>query len=141
MPYFLAPFAGWVASGCLKFLIHFMKYGKEARHHMGNGGFPSTHTSTVATPAFLIGFGEGWFSPVFGLAVTFLIIVMIDATGLRIAVGRQAGVINTLTNGKKARELLRERMGHTFWEVLGGLIVGIVTSSILYYLFIWLGWF
>lgn len=140
MPYFLAPLAGWLASGCLKYLIHLIKYGKEARLHMGNGGFPSTHTSTISAVAFLIGFGEGWFSPVFGLAMAFLFIVVIDATGLRIAVGKQAGVINTLIGGSTDHERLRERMGHTLVEIVGGIAVGFITSIVLYYLFAWLGW-
>ncbi|MBM7571358.1 divergent PAP2 family protein [Aquibacillus albus] len=133
MPYFMAPVVGWVASGCLKFLIHFFKYGKDARHHMGNGGFPSTHTSTVSTTVFLIGFGEGWFSAVFGLGVAFLVITMIDATGLRIAVGKQAGVINQLTNGSADRVVLRERMGHSKVEIAGGLALGFLCSLVLFY--------
>lgn len=140
MPYFLAPLAGWLASGCLKFLIHFIKYGKEARLHMGNGGFPSTHTATVSTAAFLTGFGEGWLSPVFGLAVTFLFIVVIDATGLRIAVGKQSAIINLLAKDNQNHKPLRESMGHSLVEILGGLVVGLLTSIVLYYAFTWLGW-
>jgi uncharacterized protein len=134
MPYFLAPFIGWFVSGVLKFCINYLRFGKGARHLTGNGGFPSTHTSTVATTAFLIGFGEGWFSPIFGLAVAFLFIVIIDATGLRIAVGKQATVLNTLMTDEQ-QERMRERMGHTRIEILGGLVVGFITSWVLYILF------
>ncbi|MDC3416700.1 divergent PAP2 family protein [Aquibacillus salsiterrae] len=132
MPYFVAPFVGWVASGCLKFLINMIRHGKDARLHMGNGGFPSTHTSTVSATVFLIGFGEGWFSPAFGIGVAFLFITIIDATGLRIAVGKQATVVNTLTDGQKERVMLRERMGHTKLEIAGGLVVGFICSLVLF---------
>ncbi|MFC2947536.1 divergent PAP2 family protein [Virgibacillus sediminis] len=141
MPYFLAPFVGWAASGFLKFLIHYLKYGEDARHHMGNGGFPSTHTSTVSAAAFLIGFGEGFFSAIFGLAAAFLFIVIIDATGLRIAVGKQAEILNSLNRNRDPEaKPLRERMGHSLVEVLGGLVVGFLVSLVLYYLFNWWGW-
>ncbi|MCG1027005.1 divergent PAP2 family protein [Virgibacillus halodenitrificans] len=140
MPYFIAPFVGWLASGCIKFAIHFMKYGKDASQHMGNGGFPSTHTATVSSVAFLIGFGEGWLSPVFGLAAGVLFIVIIDATGLRIAVGKQAAAVNKMNVDAADYQPLRERMGHTIVEILGGLGVGLLVSVLLFGLFTWWGW-
>ncbi|MGY0691322.1 divergent PAP2 family protein [Virgibacillus sp. FSP13] len=140
MPYFLAPFVGWLASGCLKYLINKFKYGENARQYVGNGGFPSTHTSTVSSTVFLIGFGEGWFTPVFGLAVAFLFIVIIDATGLRMAVGKQATVVNQMNTETADYQPLRESMGHTLFEILGGLVVGFITSGALFMLFSWWGW-
>lgn len=118
-----------------------IRFGRDgARKHAGNGGFPSTHTSTIATVAFLIGFGEGWFSPAFGLAVGFLSIVAIDATGLRIAVGKHAAILNKDHEGDANYKPMREKMGHTRVEIIGGLVVGFVTSFILYQLFLGLGW-
>lgn len=141
MPYFLAPLIGWFVSGSLKYLINRIRFGRDlASEYAGNGGFPSTHTSTVATVAFLIGFGEGWLSPTFGLAVGVLMIVVIDATGLRIAVGQHAEVLNKITPEAKITPRLRERMGHTYTEVAGGLVVGFVTSFILYQIFSYWGW-
>ncbi|QDP41600.1 divergent PAP2 family protein [Radiobacillus deserti] len=140
MPYFLAPMIGWFTSGCLKFIINYLRFGKDARHRTGNGGFPSTHTATVSSPVLLVGMGEGWFSPAFGIGVAFLLIVIIDATGLRIAVGKQAGVLNLLTVNHEKREIMRERMGHTKLEVLGGLLVGLLVSTCLYWIFTAWGW-
>jgi len=107
---------------------------------MGNGGFPSTHTATVSSIVFLIGLGEGWLSPIFGLAVAFLFIVIIDATGLRIAVGKQAAAVNKMNEGVDSYKILREKMGHTRIEILGGLIVGFTVSLVLYWLFSLWGW-
>ncbi|SFD86369.1 hypothetical protein SAMN05216238_10514 [Lentibacillus persicus] len=140
MPYFLAPLIGWVASGVLKFAIHFFKYGKDAAGHMGNGGFPSTHTATVSSVAFLIGFGEGWLSSAFGVASGLLAIVIIDATGLRINVGKQAAIVNRMNNGEKDYEPLRERMGHSLIEIFGGLVLGLAVAAVLYGLFGLWGW-
>ncbi|GGK04740.1 hypothetical protein GCM10007063_28860 [Lentibacillus kapialis] len=140
MPYFLAPLIGWLASGLMKFTIHFFKYGKDAVNHMGNGGFPSTHTATVSSVAFLIGFGEGWLSPAFGVASGLLAIVMIDATGLRINVGKQAAILNRMNTGQKDYELLRERMGHSLIEISGGLVLGLAVAAVLYVMFVFGGW-
>lgn len=141
MPYFLAPFIGWFVSGCLKYLINMIRYGRDnAKHYAGNGGFPSTHTSTIATVTFLIGFSEGWLSPIFGLGVGFLFIIIIDATGLRDAVGKQAALLNKLHADDKEYKALRERMGHNRIEILGGLVVGFITAFILYVVFTSWGW-
>ena|SRR5699024_2149490 len=140
MPYFLAPMIGWFVSGCLKYLINSIRFGRhQARDYAGNGGFPSTHTSTIATVTFLIGFGEGWFSPAFGLGIGFLMIVIIDATGLRQAVGKQATVLNKLRKEGDTPPL-RERMGHSRFEVFGGLVVGFITSFVLYQVFSGWSW-
>lgn len=136
IPYFLAPFIGWTVSGCLKFAINRVRHGDDARGLMGYGGFPSTHTTTIATVVVLIGFREGWFSAVFGLGIAFLFITIIDATNLRIAVGKQAATINTLTDSEVK---LRERMGHTRIEILGGLVVGFITGLVIHMLSTFIG--
>lgn len=142
MPYFLAPFIGWVVSGTLKFIINRIRFGAEAKKRMGNGGFPSTHTTTIFTPTMLIGFHEGFFSPVFGLAVAITYIVIIDATGLRIAVGKHASSLNRMVRSmdltKEEYEEHRESMGHKKHEVLGGLVLGTILGYVLHVLWNWL---
>ena len=122
--FFLAPFIGWIASGCLKFAINFIRFGKEAKSRIGNGGFPSTHTTVIATPVMLIGLREGFSSPVFGLGCAILIIVIIDATGLRRAVGNHAASLNRLDLTNRHRE----SMGHYKHEVIGGIILGAIVA-------------
>ncbi|WP_235941263.1 divergent PAP2 family protein [Paenibacillus puerhi] len=118
--YALAPLIGWLVAGSLKFAINHLRYGN-ARERIGNGGFPSTHTTIVATTAALIGFGEGFDSAAFGLGVAVVFIVIIDATGLRRHVGRHAEALNGLRpEGRK----LRVSMGHSALEVIGGLALG-----------------
>ncbi|WP_375142530.1 divergent PAP2 family protein [Metabacillus idriensis] len=135
MLYFLAPFLGWLVSGSLKFLIHFYQYGyKHALRKIGNGGFPSTHTTVVMTPTTLIGLNEGFFSPLFGLGITILWLVVIDATGLRRYVGEHAKRLNTLNRrfaGEDLNKLLREEVGHSKIEVLGGIILGFLLGLLL----------
>lgn len=132
MYYFLAPFIGWLVSGCTKFAVNYFRYGKEARSRIGNGGFPSTHTTIMTTTVTLIGWNEGFTSAIFGLGVAVTYIVIIDATGLRRAVGKHATALNVLDSKAK----LRESMGHTRIEVIGGLVLGALMGTALYMVFL-----
>lgn len=137
MLYALAPFIGWFVSGCTKFLINYLRFGKEARKKVGNGGFPSTHTTVMVTTICLIGLHEGFSHPVFGLGVAITFIIIIDATGLRRAVGKQAAVLNQLANDHAEALLtkpLRESMGHTKWEIVGGIVLGVLLALVLKFL-------
>jgi acid phosphatase family membrane protein YuiD len=121
------PFIAWLCSGVLKYLINRVRFGEQAGQHIGNGGFPSTHTSVISSITMLIGFEQGWGTPLFGLAAAISYIVMIDAVGLRRAVGESAKRINALareTASPEGQAQLREKQGHTRLEVLGGLAVG-----------------
>jgi uncharacterized protein len=120
--YIITPFIGWLAAGTLKFLVNYIRFGKEAFHLVGNGGFPSTHTTVVTSTIMLIGFAEGFSTPIFGLGVAFLYITIIDATGIRRTVGKHATVINEKLFNKE--RVLRERQGHNMVEVLGGMALG-----------------
>jgi uncharacterized protein len=125
--YFLAPFIGWFIAGVTKFFVNYVRFGNEAKERIGNGGFPSNHTTIMTTITMLIGFQEGFFSPLFGLGVAVTYIVIIDATGLRRNVGYHAERINRLIETNQTEEIkkkLRESMGHTKIEILGGLVLG-----------------
>lgn len=135
IPYFLAPFIGWLVSGSCKFMINYIRYGKEAKQRIGNGGFPSTHTTVMTTTVMLIGFQDGFFTPIFGLGVAITYIVIIDATGLRRAVGLQAAALNQLQERKEGQHLHRESMGHTRTEILGGLVLGTILGYLLFLIF------
>ena len=68
--------------------------------------------------------------------VVFAAIVMYDAAGVRRAVGKQATILNQmledLQHGKLIQnEKLKELIGHTPFEVLGGAILGIIVALVL----------
>jgi acid phosphatase family membrane protein YuiD len=96
-----------------------------------NGGMPSSHTATVTTLALGVGAAEGYRSAIFSLVLIFGLFVMFEATGLRQEIGHQARVLNELMDralhGQKVdRRRLRELMGHTWAEVGGGLVAGVL---------------
>lgn len=130
--YFLLPFAAWWASGALKFAVNFLRaHGggaarlAEARRLVGYGGFPSTHTATLSSVVWFAGFRAGFDTPLFTLGLGALVVLIMDAHNLRRKVGAQAAAINELRRvvGIEAPPL-RERMGHTYPEIAGGLAVG-----------------
>jgi acid phosphatase family membrane protein YuiD len=137
MIYGLAPFIAWLIAGCMKFAVNYIRFGGDARNRIGNGGFPSNHTTIMTTVVMLIGFHEGFSTPSFSLGVAITFIVIIDATGLRRHVGRHASHLNQIS--KEQNNILninhRESMGHNKIEVFGGLILGIILGFILSLLF------
>ena len=92
--YLLAPFAAWLAAGCLKFAINSLRAGKPAFGLIGYGGMPSNHSAIVSSMAALTALREGLDSAAFGVALTLAFIVMLDAASLRRQVGRHAQALN-----------------------------------------------
>ena len=113
-------------AGCTKFAVNYLRHGAQAKRLIGYGGFPSTHTTVLSSVVFLAGFNEGFCISVFSLGIGALLILIIDAHGLRQKVGIQAEIINQLQEkiyGDKFYPL-RERMGHSWLEIAGVLGLG-----------------
>ena len=104
-----------------------------------NGGMPSSHSSSVAALANSIGMVYGYGSTTFIFALLFAFIVFNDAINVRLETGKQAQTINQWS--KLFQELLspeafREEhfktlVGHTKLQVLWGIIIGIVVSTLI----------
>jgi uncharacterized protein len=133
--YLVTPVLTWLVVGPIKFFINSARQRRWAFNLVGNGGFPSNHSSVVTSMATLIALREGMDSPAFGVACALAFIVMIDANSLRQHVGRQAAAINRLAAGAAGHTPLRERMGHTLVEISGGICTGIGMGFALFYLY------
>ena len=99
---------------------------------METGGMPSSHSAMVAALATGVALTEGVGSPLFAVSAVFALIVMYDATGVRHSSGQQARLLNDLVDELRAvvREgfaplPLRVLLGHTYLEVLAGILIGI----------------
>lgn len=81
---------------------------------------------------------EGVTSMAFAIAITFSLIIMHDAMGIRRAAGKQAEVINEWSrllaqihaDGEFTPENLKTMLGHSFIQVIGGTVVGLVTGVV-----------
>ena len=119
----------WLVAGVMKFSINSIKAKRLAFGLIGYGGLPSNHSAIVSSMAALIALKEGIDNPAFGVAVTLAFIVILDASSLRIQVGKQAAVINKLASESKGHKNLRERMGHTRIEIVTGILVGLTVAT------------
>ena len=99
------------------------------------GGMPSSHTALIVGITHAIGLSEGFGSPLFALAFAMAMIVIYDATGIRRQAGMHAERINAMINDLAAghplkEEQLREVLGHTPLEALGGILLGLIAAQL-----------
>lgn len=97
------------------------------------GGMPSSHSSLMTATVFAIGLYHGFDHPAFALGVAITMIVTYDAGGVRRQAGIHAQRINVLFNellqGHPISEKdLREVLGHTPLEVMGGILLGFIIA-------------
>lgn len=100
------------------------------------GGMPSSHSAMVAALATAVGLVAGFKSILFGLTIIFAFIVIRDALGFRTYIGHQNKILNKLQEkvSLEPAETLRERVGHTIWEVLAGCALGIGLTLVLHFI-------
>jgi len=103
---------------------------------VGSGGMPSSHTSTVMGLSTAIGLMNGWDSTVYAISLTFALVVMYDASGVRRAVGKQAAILNKMIleiyeHKHVGQDELKELIGHTPFEVIAGAVLGILIANIM----------
>ena len=99
----------------------------------GTGGMPSTHAAGVTALSVAVGDRVGYDSPLFAAVVAFTVITLFDAQGVRRWSGRQAQVLNKITEDiyfkrRIQEQRLKELLGHTPFEVLVGMGIGLVTA-------------
>lgn len=128
----------WFIAQLLKVAITLIFNKKfDIRRFIGAGGMPSSHSALVVSLATSIGKFEGYDSPIFALALTFSLIVMYDAAGVRRAAGKQAAVLNEIlkqiqTGKSVSEDKLKELIGHTPVEVIAGALLGFLISRLFF---------
>lgn len=91
-----------------------------------SGGMPSSHSAFVTSLLMVVGAKSGIDSVEFAVAFVLSCIVWYDAISSRKAIGQQAKLLNRLQKW----EHLSERLGHSFFEVVGGIIFGGAVTAI-----------
>jgi acid phosphatase family membrane protein YuiD len=98
------------------------------------GGMPSSHSALMTGTVLAIGLYQGFDNPLFALGVAITMIVTYDAAGVRRQAGIHAQRINVLfeelLHGHIFNERdLREVLGHTPLEVIGGILLGLIVAT------------
>ena len=133
---FLTTLCAWLIAQSIKVFIGVIIQKRlDFRLFVGTGGMPSSHVAGASCLATAVGFAYGFDSVYFALAASFTIVVMFDAQGVRRATGKQARILNKITDdiywqGKIPEGRLRELIGHTPLEVIAGLLLGVLVAII-----------
>ncbi len=134
---FIATLSAWFIAQAIKVFTGAISQKKfDFRWFIGTGGMPSSHVAGASCLAAAMGFEYGFDGPYFALAAAFAIVVMFDAQGVRRATGKQARILNKITEdiywkGKIPEGQLRELIGHTPLEVIAGFILGVSIAILL----------
>jgi acid phosphatase family membrane protein YuiD len=133
----LAPIAGWAIAQGIKFGLTLRKDGLQLSDLYTSGGFPSSHTASIVPVVVLLGLRRGLDDPLFALAAIMTALVMYDAVGVRRSSGENSTAIKELAqkSGKTLTTRMHGAKGHTPYEVMGGIIVGVAVAY-LFFLFI-----
>lgn len=124
----------------LKVPIEWIVTGKlDIRRIAGDGGYPSAHSALVTALATSIGKYQGLDTPYFALACGLAVIVMHDASGVRLETGKQARTINSIVDILSASwetsldtvQRLKEMIGHTRLQVFCGAVLGLAIGLLL----------
>ena len=108
----------------LKPIVEFFRTQKfNINLFISSGHMPSSHTASISalTASFFV--LEG-ISNSFIISLVLAVVIFIDATRLRMAVGRNIQALKKLTKSKEINELT----GHTIPEALAGVILGTVIA-------------
>ncbi|HBI17600.1 MAG: Acid phosphatase/vanadium-dependent haloperoxidase related protein [Candidatus Moranbacteria bacterium GW2011_GWF2_34_56] len=136
---FLVPIIVLGITRVLKFIIFYFRHNRDLaytrKHAMSYGHMPSVHTALMTSMITSVGYYEGITSGAFAVAIIMAIIVVDDATRLRVYMGTHSEYINMLrqkvgVDGEKYPDL-KERMGHRMSEVIAGAIVGLTLTVLL----------
>lgn len=139
---FVAPVLGWFAAQILKTILHTVLNKEFSPERLiGCGGMPSSHSATVVGLMYATAYCCGIDGFEFPAATAFALIVMYDAMNVRMETGKQAVILNLFLKNEEIREhlkeaskdkwpeiILKEYVGHTPIQVLGGILVGVITG-------------
>jgi uncharacterized protein len=126
----------WFLAQALKAPVDYLQTHKwKWALSLGAGGMPSSHSSLITSTAMALGLHYGFDNPIFGLAVAVAMIVVYDAAGIRRQAGMQAQKINVLVEELLqghpiSQDQLKEVLGHTPIEAIGGVILGLSVAII-----------
>ncbi|MBN1536331.1 MAG: divergent PAP2 family protein [Anaerolineales bacterium] len=134
----IAGLVGWSLAQAIKVPLEYVQTHKWNWSLLFRaGGMPSSHSALVSGISLATGLYEGMNTAVFALSVAVAMVVIYDATGIRRQAGKHAELINAmiddLASGHPLKEeTLREVLGHTPIEAMGGMLLGLLSALLLW---------
>ena len=141
-PTIWAAFCAWLMAQIIKsicFIIrtHRVNFG----YLISPGGMPSSHSAMAAALVTSVALRNGTGNSLFAVTLAFAIVVMFDAQSVRRAAGLQAQILNQILDELFKKHRLSERrlvelLGHTPFEVLVGMIIGVLVAMLIHAVFV-----
>ncbi|CAI5999707.1 unnamed protein product [Closterium sp. NIES-65] len=138
-PTFMSALIAWALAQILKVFTNlYFKKTFDIRMVVSSGGMPSSHTALCVAVTTSVALLHGVGGPLFPICLAFSSIIMYDATNVRYHAGVQAEVLNVvveemLEGHPISEKKLKELLGHTPLQVVGGFILGVVTAFVYHY--------
>lgn len=136
-PVVVTGFVAWFVAQSIKVVLGFIHEKRfNFKWFLVSGGMPSSHAALVMSVAVAVGLKEGFGTPLFALAITFALVTMFDAQGVRRQSGQQAEALNKMLDDIYSQrgiqeEPLKELFGHTPIEVVAGAVLGAIIAAVL----------
>lgn len=130
----IAVMAGWLVAQALKIPTEYLRSRRWLwAMFFAAGGMPSSHTALMVAGTLAVGLYHGFDNPLFGIAVAVTMVIAHDAAGVRRQAGKHAERINLLFDELLkghmwSEDELKEVIGHTPLEVIGGIILGLLVA-------------
>jgi acid phosphatase family membrane protein YuiD len=137
----VAAFTAWAIAQIIKVPLEYVLHRNlDWSLLLSSGGMPSSHSALVIGASVSIGLEEGFKTPLFALSSVLAMIVIYDAIGIRRQAGDHARVLNLMidelfTGHPLAEKELKEVLGHTPREVIGGVVLGILVPFLVFRVF------
>ncbi|MEN9562435.1 MAG: hypothetical protein RIR73_679 [Chloroflexota bacterium] len=137
----IAVMLGWLLAQALKIPTEYLRSRRWLwTMFFAAGGMPSSHTALMVAGTLAVALYHGFDNPLFGVAVAITMIIAHDAAGVRRQAGKHAERINVLFDELLkghmwSEDELKEVIGHTPLEVIGGIILGLLVAIVQ-----WLVW-
>lgn len=138
IPLFLVPVIVWGVIQLFKIVIDFAIEKHISIDSLWRAWwFPSVHSGISSSVCVVIGISTGWSGPLFALASGMSFLFWYDAMNIRYQAGMHAKYLNDirlelqdLLKVGQNLQFLKERLWHTFVEVIGWILIGALLTFV-----------
>jgi len=145
LPIFIIPLIVWGILQIIKIIIDYFQWEKFwLDRFFAAWGFPSVHSGLSTSLLVTVWYIDGIFGTSFAIALIFSILFWYDAANIRYQAWKHAQIINRMRNQlsdilqpsicTNIWDKLKERLWHTFPEVLWWIFLSAILTGIILYL-------